>query len=186
MPLPTRLQFYMPARVKYDSIRHELSVDILHLIVTPLTNSNPANMSTSSCTRMPRHTPFSRSISHSPSCLCFVPTSMFPLQLSSPHERRHRKLNHRTFHVVPSVTILMTAVRTDRTLKEEGADGKMTISSITNQLTGLLDHIKPRTISNTSPRFPCMWHISRGSLSRMGFSNERRPRASGTSGIQCK
>lgn len=126
MPLPTRLQFYMPARVKYDSIRHELSVDILHLIVTPLTNSNPANMSTSSCTRMPRHTPFSRSISHSPSCLCFVPTSMFPLQLSSPHERRHRKLNHRTFHVVPSVTILMTAVRTDRTLKEEGADGKMT------------------------------------------------------------
>ena len=163
------------------------SIDYSALVLAPLTHSSPAKMSTSSRTRVSRHTPLSRSLSPPP-FLRLVLTLVLPLQLSPPRHQRHRKLDHRMFHIVPPVTILMTPVRTDRTPKEQRPDGKMTDSPPQRSAHPRrpTHDPKPRTIWNISPPPPCTWHTPHASPSQTGFSNAWRPRASGTFGTRCK
>lgn len=129
-------------------------------IVAALSDSSPTKMTTSSRTRMSCHTPLSHTFTHSPSFLCLDFTIMISLQLSSSCDQRYRKLDHRTFHVESSITILMTPMRTHRTLKEEGADRKMTFfrrTHHTSQYTRLRLH---RTTHHIEHRTTASLHVA--------------------------
>jgi hypothetical protein len=135
-------------------------------------------MATPSRTRMPRHTPLSRSLPHPPPVLRLVLRLVLPLQLSPPRGQRHRKLDHRTFHIVPPVTILMTAVRTDRTSKEQRPDGKMTDGSTAFSTTATPAH----TRTHAPYRTPHHGLLARGTH-RMRRFHKRVSRSNGDHGL---
>lgn len=125
--MPQRCCPSVPIYVSWSTTTLLHQGQLLLAIVTLLSNGSPTEVSTSSRTSMSRHSSLSRILSRSPSLLSLVLTILFSLQLPPSFDQWHWKLNHRTFHVEPPITILMTAMRAHRTLKEQGPDRKMTI-----------------------------------------------------------